>query len=88
MNGLKKFLADRTPWSRRSIHWFWAAATCAGVMIILAYILLWLGIRGAVQAWLALVGQGASVLVTVIVFWGAYRSRRRDIEKGRHSPRS
>lgn len=81
VNGLKRFLADTTPWSRGSIRWFWAAAGLTLVMVILAYVLLWLGLQGKVNAWLALSGQGVSVLLTALVFWGAYRARRRDMEK-------
>lgn len=83
MNGLKQFLADPTPWSRRSIRWFYVAAALTIMMVALAYLLLWLGIQGKVSAWLALLGQAVSVLLTVLAFWGAYRARRRDISEHR-----
>lgn len=48
-------------------------------MVALAYILLWLGIQDKVAAWLALLGQGVSILLTALAFWGAYRARLQDI---------
>lgn len=87
VNGLKQFLADPTPWSRRSIRWFYVAAFLTLVMVVLAYILLWLGVQGKVPAGVALVGQAVSVALTALAFWGAYRARRRDMEeKGAHDP--
>lgn len=80
MHGIKRFLNDTTPWSKRSIRWFWIAALLTLVMVILAYILLWFGVQGKVGALTALSGQGVSVLVTALAMWGAYRARRRDIE--------
>ncbi len=86
MTGWKQFLADPTPWSRRSIRWFWLAAVLAVVMIGLAYVLLWFGVQGKIAAWQALAGQGVSVLFTALAFWAAYRARRRDIkERGARS---
>ncbi len=81
MNGLKRFLADSTPWSRRSIRWFWLAAVLTLIMVVLAYALLWLGVQGKVPAGVALLGQAVSVVLTAAAFWGAYRARRRDMEK-------
>lgn len=79
MNGLKRFLSDSTPWSRRSIRWFWVAAIFTVLMVVLAYVLLWFGLQGKVSAWLALIGQGVSIVITVAACWLAYRARRRDI---------
>lgn len=87
MNGLKQFLANPTPWSRRSIRWFYVAALFTLIMVALAYVLLWFGLQGQVSASVALLGQAVSVVFTVLVFWGAYRARRRDIEeRGGDSP--
>lgn len=86
MQGLKRFLADTTPWSRRSIRWFWVAALLTLVMVALAYILLWFGLQGKVSAALALAGQGVSIILTAAAMWGAYRARLRDIEIGKRSP--
>ncbi len=83
-NGLKRFLADPTPWSKTSIRWFWVAALFTLIMVALAYLLLWWGVQGRVSAWLALTGQGVSVMFTIVAFWGAYRARRRDIESSHH----
>ena len=84
MNGLKRFLSDPTPWSRHSIRGFWLAAISTLVMVILAYLLLWFGVQGKLSAWVALAGQGISLLFTALAFWGAYRARRRDIESSHH----
>ncbi|PSR24066.1 MAG: hypothetical protein C7B45_00140 [Sulfobacillus acidophilus] len=81
MNGLKEFLGNTAPWSRRSIRWFWTAATLTLVMVVLAYVLLWLGVQGKLAAWMALGGQGGAVVLTFGGFWGAYRARRDDIQK-------
>ena len=86
MNGLRQFLQDRTPWSRASIRWFWLAAILTLVMVILAYVLLWLGVQGKVSAWAALAGQGVSIAVTALVVWGAYRARRSDIQQKKNTP--
>jgi len=79
VNRLKRFLADPTPWSLGSIRWFWIAAGFTVVMVVLAYVLLWFGVEGRVPAWIALLGQGVSVLFTAIAFWAAYRARKNDI---------
>ncbi|MCY0877818.1 MAG: hypothetical protein OWU84_02585 [Firmicutes bacterium] len=79
MNGLKDFLSNPAPWSRRSVRWFWAAAVTTLVMILLAYLLLWLGVEGKVPAAIALSGQGVALLGTLMVCWAAYRARRQDI---------
>lgn len=81
VNGWKRFLLDSSPWSPRSIRWFWLAAILTVVMIALAYVLLWFGVQGKVPAWVGLAGQGVSIVLTVLAFWGAYRARRRDIEE-------
>ncbi len=87
MNGLKQFLANPTPWSRRSIRWFYVAALLTLVMVALAYGLLWFGVQGKVPASVAFLGQAVSVVLTALAFWGAYRARRRDIEeRGGKSP--
>lgn len=86
MDGLKRFLANTTPWSRRSIRWFWVAAILTVVMVALAYILLWFGLQGKVAAGLALAGQGVSIVLTAVAMWGAYRARLRDIEQGKRPP--
>ncbi len=86
MQGLKRFLGDTTPWSRRSIRWFWMAAILTVIMVALAYILLWFGLQGKVSAALALAGQGVSIILTAGAMWGAYRVRLHDIEIGRRPP--
>ena len=86
MNGFRRFLEDPTPWSKRSIRLFWLAALLTLVMVILAYVLLWFGIKGKVSAWVALAGQGLSILVTAVVVFGAYRARRLDIQKTSENP--
>jgi uncharacterized membrane protein len=87
VNGLKQFLANTAPWSRRSIRWFWVAAALTMVMIAVAYVLLWLGVQGKVSAWIALSGQGGSVVLTCGAFWGAYRARRDDIQSQKQKTR-
>lgn len=86
MNGLRQFLQDPTPWSRHSVRWFWVAALLTLVMVILAYVLLWYGIQNKVSAWVALAGQGVSIVVTAWAAWGAYRARRSDIQQKKNSP--
>ena len=88
VNGWKEFLTNPAPWSRRSIRWFWVAAGFTVLMIGLAYVLLWFGVQGKVAAWVALAGQGVSIVLTAFAFWGAYRARRRDIKERQPDPGS
>lgn len=87
MNGLKNFLSDPTPWSQSSRRWFYVAAILTLMMVGLAYLLLWFGVQGKVSAWIALLGQLVSVILTALVFWGAYRARRRDMQSKGREPR-
>ncbi len=83
MNGLKQFLSNPAPWSRRSLRWFWLAAVTTLVMMLLAYGLLWVGVQGKVSPALALSGQGVALAVTAVACWAAYRARRHDIDSRR-----
>lgn len=85
IKGLKALLQHPAPWTRHTITLFRLAGILTVLMVAMAYVVLWFGIQGKIAAWLALVAQGVSVLVTVGVIVWAIRARGRDV---RHAQKS